>query len=152
MEALIPIINRLQEVFMTVGAEIIQLPQIVVVGSQSSAKSPMFESLVGRDFFASGIRDSHTATPSGQLVNVPPLVERILQENDMDLTQKQRCDCHFKSNLVLLLADILDTLTQTKPSPVDRFSQISWRFARRLKKRLNVAWEATRESALSPSI
>lgn len=34
METLIPIINRLQEVFLTLGAEIIQLPQIVVVGSQ----------------------------------------------------------------------------------------------------------------------
>lgn len=36
METLIPTINRLQEVFLTVGAEIIQLPQIVVVGSQVS--------------------------------------------------------------------------------------------------------------------
>lgn len=36
METLIPTINRLQEVFQTVGAEIIQLPQIVVVGSQVS--------------------------------------------------------------------------------------------------------------------
>lgn len=34
METLIPIINRLQEVFLTVGADVIQLPQIVVVGSQ----------------------------------------------------------------------------------------------------------------------
>lgn len=34
METLIPTINRLQEVFLTLGAEIIQLPQIVVVGSQ----------------------------------------------------------------------------------------------------------------------
>lgn len=39
MEALIPIINRLKEVFMTVGAEIIQLPQIVVVGSQVITES-----------------------------------------------------------------------------------------------------------------
>lgn len=36
METLIPVINRLQEVFLTVGAESIQLPQIVVVGSQVS--------------------------------------------------------------------------------------------------------------------
>lgn len=34
METLIPTINRLQEVFLTVGAEVVQLPQIVVVGSQ----------------------------------------------------------------------------------------------------------------------
>uniref|UniRef100_A0A665WE51 Interferon-induced GTP-binding protein Mx n=1 Tax=Echeneis naucrates TaxID=173247 RepID=A0A665WE51_ECHNA len=39
METLIPTINRLQEVFLTVGAEIIQLPQIVVVGSQVSQQN-----------------------------------------------------------------------------------------------------------------
>ena len=39
MENLIPTINRLQEVFLTVGAEIIQLPQIVVVGSQVSLET-----------------------------------------------------------------------------------------------------------------
>lgn len=34
MEALIPVINKLQDVFNTVGADVIQLPQIVVVGTQ----------------------------------------------------------------------------------------------------------------------
>jgi hypothetical protein len=34
MDALIPILNKLQDVFNTVGSENIQLPQIVVVGSQ----------------------------------------------------------------------------------------------------------------------
>lgn len=34
MEALIPVINKLQDVFNTVGTDIIQLPQIVVVGTQ----------------------------------------------------------------------------------------------------------------------
>ena len=34
MEALIPVINKLQDVFNTVGTDAIQLPQIVVVGSQ----------------------------------------------------------------------------------------------------------------------
>ena len=37
MEALIPVINKLQNVFNTVGADAIQLPQIVVVGTQVSA-------------------------------------------------------------------------------------------------------------------
>ena len=34
MEQLIPIINKLQDVFNTVGTEAVQLPQIVVVGTQ----------------------------------------------------------------------------------------------------------------------
>ena len=34
MENLIPIINKLQDVFHTIGQEVIQLPQIVVLGSQ----------------------------------------------------------------------------------------------------------------------
>ena len=42
MESLIPVINKLQDVFNTVGADAIHLPQIVVVGSQVSSKN--FES------------------------------------------------------------------------------------------------------------
>jgi dynamin 1-like protein len=34
MEVLIPVINKLQDVFNTIGSESIQLPQIVVVGTQ----------------------------------------------------------------------------------------------------------------------
>jgi len=34
METLIPVINKLQDVFTSVGTESIQLPQIVVVGTQ----------------------------------------------------------------------------------------------------------------------
>jgi hypothetical protein len=40
MEALIPVVNKLQDVFNTVGADAIQLPQIVVVGSQVGALDP----------------------------------------------------------------------------------------------------------------
>ncbi|XP_072026813.1 dynamin-1-like protein isoform X2 [Amphiura filiformis] len=54
MEALIPVINKLQDVFNTVGADVIQLPQIVVVGNQSSGKSSVLECLVGRDFLPRG--------------------------------------------------------------------------------------------------
>lgn len=39
MEALIPVVNKLQDVFNTVGSDNIQLPQIVVLGSQVRAKS-----------------------------------------------------------------------------------------------------------------
>uniref|UniRef100_A0A4W4DRN6 Dynamin-1-like protein n=1 Tax=Electrophorus electricus TaxID=8005 RepID=A0A4W4DRN6_ELEEL len=81
MDTLIPIINRLQEVFLTVGAEIIQLPQIVVVGSQSSGKSSVLESLVGRDFLPRGSGIVTRRPLVLQLVTVPPLAQREKQEN-----------------------------------------------------------------------
>uniref|UniRef100_A0A672RP42 Dynamin-1-like protein n=1 Tax=Sinocyclocheilus grahami TaxID=75366 RepID=A0A672RP42_SINGR len=81
METLIPIINRLQEVFLTVGAEIIQLPQIVVVGSQSSGKSSVLESLVGQDFLPRGSGIVTRRPLVLQLVNVSPLEERRKQDN-----------------------------------------------------------------------
>jgi hypothetical protein len=37
MDALIPVLNKLQDVFNTVGHENIHLPQIVVVGTQVGA-------------------------------------------------------------------------------------------------------------------
>ncbi|XP_070497140.1 dynamin-1-like protein isoform X2 [Chironomus tepperi] len=54
MEALIPVVNKLQDVFNTVGSDSIQLPQIVVLGTQSSGKSSVIESLVGRSFLPRG--------------------------------------------------------------------------------------------------
>ncbi|XP_054710135.1 dynamin-1-like protein [Uloborus diversus] len=54
MEALIPVMNKLHDVFHTLGTDSIQLPQIVVVGTQSSGKSSVLESLVGRDFLPRG--------------------------------------------------------------------------------------------------
>uniref|UniRef100_A0AC34G083 Dynamin-type G domain-containing protein n=1 Tax=Panagrolaimus sp. ES5 TaxID=591445 RepID=A0AC34G083_9BILA len=52
MESLIPVISKLQDVFATVGSREneVQLPQIVVVGSQSAGKSSVIEGIVGRDF------------------------------------------------------------------------------------------------------
>ncbi|XP_034452124.1 dynamin-1-like protein isoform X3 [Hippoglossus hippoglossus] len=81
METLIPTINRLQEVFLTVGAESIQLPQIVVVGSQSSGKSSVLESLVGRDFLPRGSGIVTRRPLVLQLVNIAPLQERQKIEN-----------------------------------------------------------------------
>ena len=55
MQPLIPIINQLQDVFAAAGiANTFPLPQIVVVGSQSSGKSSVLEHVVGKDFLPRG--------------------------------------------------------------------------------------------------
>ncbi|XP_053318584.1 dynamin-1-like protein isoform X2 [Spea bombifrons] len=72
MEALIPVINKLQDVFNTVGADLIQLPQIVVVGTQSSGKSSVLESLVGKDLLPRGTGIVTRRPLILQLVHVSP--------------------------------------------------------------------------------
>uniref|UniRef100_A0A8D3D1G6 Dynamin-1-like protein n=1 Tax=Scophthalmus maximus TaxID=52904 RepID=A0A8D3D1G6_SCOMX len=72
MEPLIPVINKLQDVFNTVGADIIQLPQIVVVGTQSSGKSSVLESLVGRDLLPRGTGIVTRRPLILQLVHIDP--------------------------------------------------------------------------------
>lgn len=70
MEQLIPVINRLYEVFEAIDpddpdlafASSIDLPRIVVVGSQSSGKSSVLESIVMRDFLPRG-KDIVTRRP-----------------------------------------------------------------------------------------
>ncbi|XP_035520950.1 dynamin-1-like protein isoform X4 [Morone saxatilis] len=85
MEALIPVINKLQDVFNTVGADIIQLPQIVVVGTQSSGKSSVLESLVGRDLLPRGTGIVTRRPLILQLVHIDPEDRRkTSEENGID--------------------------------------------------------------------
>ncbi|KAI0927975.1 vacuolar protein sorting-associated protein 1 [Taiwanofungus camphoratus] len=53
---IVNVVNKLQDVFTAVGssASQIDLPQICVLGSQSSGKSSVLENLVGRDFLPRG--------------------------------------------------------------------------------------------------
>ena len=51
---LIAIVNKLQDTFNAIGGDAVDLPQIVVVGSQSSGKSSVLETIVGRDFLPRG--------------------------------------------------------------------------------------------------
>ncbi|KAJ2373558.1 vacuolar protein sorting-associated protein 1, partial [Coemansia sp. RSA 2611] len=54
-EQLIKTVNKLQDAFITVGVHNpVDLPQIVVIGSQSSGKSSVLENIVGRDFLPRG--------------------------------------------------------------------------------------------------
>ena len=55
MEDLIPLVIKLQEAFDVIASrQSIELPIIVSVGSQSSGKSSVIESIVGRDFLPRG--------------------------------------------------------------------------------------------------
>ncbi|XP_008399295.1 dynamin-1-like protein isoform X2 [Poecilia reticulata] len=84
MEALIPVINKLQDVFNTVGADIIQLPQIAVVGTQSSGKSSVLESLVGRDLLPRGTGIVTRRPLILQLVHVDPGDGRKNEDGDVE--------------------------------------------------------------------
>jgi dynamin 1-like protein len=71
MENLIPVINKLQDVFNAIGLEGIDLPQIVVVGSQSAGKSSVLENIVGRDFLPRGTGIVTRRPLILQLINIP---------------------------------------------------------------------------------
>lgn len=76
MDQLIPIINKLQDVLTSVQLpHIISLPQIVVVGAQSSGKSSVLESIVGKDFLPRG---------SGIVTRSPLLLQLVHTESEED--------------------------------------------------------------------
>ena len=55
MQAIIPLLNKIQDALSTTAGKYeIELPQIVVVGSQSCGKSSVLESIVGKDFLPRG--------------------------------------------------------------------------------------------------
>ncbi|KAM5237551.1 dynamin-2 isoform 6-T6 [Ctenodactylus gundi] len=55
MEELIPLVNKLQDAFSSIGQSChLDLPQIAVVGGQSAGKSSVLENFVGRDFLPRG--------------------------------------------------------------------------------------------------
>ncbi|GME22241.1 hypothetical protein GTA08_BOTSDO13386 [Neofusicoccum parvum] len=71
-EDLLKIVNKLQDlVFNTIGNDSLDLPQIVVVGSQSSGKSSVLENIVGRDFLPRGSGIVTRRPLVLQLINVP---------------------------------------------------------------------------------
>lgn len=54
LQGLIGIVNKIQEVFAVVGNNVLDMPQIAVVGGQSSGKSSVLENIVGKDFLPRG--------------------------------------------------------------------------------------------------
>ena len=80
MEALIPIVNKVQDAFTQVGMNsVIDLPQIAVVGGQSAGKSSVLENCVGKyaanpsylTFFVDLMWMSHFPIASRSRINVP---------------------------------------------------------------------------------
>lgn len=70
MESLIPVVNKLQDVFAAIGQSPLDLPQIVVIGAQSSGKSSVLENIVGRTFLPRGTG----------IVTRRPLVLQLMQQ------------------------------------------------------------------------
>ncbi|KAH7166119.1 Dynamin central region-domain-containing protein [Dactylonectria macrodidyma] len=79
--ALIQLVNKLQDVFATVGVNNpIDLPQIAVVGSQSSGKSSVLENIVGRDFLPRGSGIVTRRPLVLQLINRPAQTNGVKQD------------------------------------------------------------------------
>ncbi|KJY00017.1 dynamin GTPase Dnm1 like protein [Zymoseptoria brevis] len=71
-EELLGVVNKLQDlVFNTIGNDSLDLPQIVVVGSQSSGKSSVLENIVGKDFLPRGSGIVTRRPLILQLINLP---------------------------------------------------------------------------------
>lgn len=82
MDRLLPVVNRLHNIFQRCGvANPIDLPQIVVVGSQSSGKSSVLEAIVGFDFLPRG---------SGVVTRSPILIQLHKLKNDTKVTADAR--------------------------------------------------------------
>lgn len=73
--SVIPIVNKLQDIAAQLGSSpAFDLPQVAVVGSQSSGKSSVLEALVGRDFLPRG----------SDICTRRPLVLQLLQTKRSD--------------------------------------------------------------------
>jgi GTPase SAR1 family protein len=84
MEQLIPIASKLQDVLGALGQSTsLDLPQIVVVGGQSSGKSSVLEGIVGRSFLPRGHGIVTRRPLILQLYNT-----RVLGESSEDLLEK----------------------------------------------------------------
>jgi len=82
MEALIPLVNKLQDAFTMSGSQIeIDLPQIAVVGGQSAGKSSVLENFVGKDFLPRG---------SG-IVTRRPLVLQLINSRGAEWAEFLHC-------------------------------------------------------------
>ncbi|KAI8390051.1 Dynamin central region-domain-containing protein [Blakeslea trispora] len=81
---LIKTVNKLQDAFATVGVHNpVDLPQIAVIGSQSSGKSSVLENIVGRDFLPRGTGIVTRRPLILQLINRPAEVKKEQDEEEI---------------------------------------------------------------------
>ncbi|XP_054290205.1 dynamin-1-like protein [Macrosteles quadrilineatus] len=73
MDELVEIVNQLQDVFLVSG-QVVDLPQVVVVGSQSAGKSSVLEHLVGKSFLPRGV---------GVVTRCPLVLQLVHSSNDV---------------------------------------------------------------------
>ncbi|KAF0993031.1 hypothetical protein HZS_684 [Henneguya salminicola] len=85
MNNLIPIVNKLQDVFNIIGINTLELPQIVTMGTQSSGKSSIIENIVGYDFLPRGIIDM-VIIGCGMVTRRPLILQLICNKNEQELT------------------------------------------------------------------
>ncbi|PGH11816.1 hypothetical protein AJ80_06974 [Polytolypa hystricis UAMH7299] len=85
-EDLLVTVNKLQDlVFNTIGSDSLDLPQIVVVGSQSSGKSSVLENIVGRDFLPRGSGIVTRRPLILQLINIPSDHDDLPKTHEVNL-------------------------------------------------------------------
>ena len=82
MDKLIPLVMKLQDAFNAIDTSgQVELPQIVVVGGQSTGKSSVLESIVGKDFLPRG---------NGIVTRCPLVLQlRRIDENRVNSKKKE---------------------------------------------------------------
>ncbi|KIY51903.1 hypothetical protein FISHEDRAFT_36290 [Fistulina hepatica ATCC 64428] len=82
---LIKLVNKLQDTFSNLGGEL-DMPQLVVVGSQSAGKSSVLETIVGKDFLPRG---------SGIVTRRPLILQLIHSDGEEEWGQFLHVDKRF---------------------------------------------------------
>jgi dynamin 1-like protein len=102
MEEISQVYNRLQTIFNSCNVRLdIDLPQIVVLGSQSSGKSSVLESIVGRDFLPRGVG----------IVTRRPLVLQLINHGGLEYATFEHKRGKF-TDYALVRQEIIDETNQ----------------------------------------
>ncbi|KAL1901564.1 vacuolar protein sorting-associated protein 1 [Ceratocystis pirilliformis] len=129
--ALIQLVNKLQDVFATVGVNNpIDLPQISVVGSQSSGKSSVLENIVGRDFLPRGSGIVTRRPLVLQLINRPSGTNNSADDISTDGDKAANADewgefLHLPGQKIYDFNKIRDEITRETDAKVGRNAGIS---------------------------